>query len=66
MSAAKQLKSMAFELYKEENWPAGVDQEVCDNYHKGDDICSHQGTALCESCATYTRLVEEFQAVPVG
>ena len=51
-----QLKSHLFEVFKSGHWPAGLEENRCS--------CLEQEP--CISCATYDRLVKEFQTIPVG
>jgi hypothetical protein len=63
----KTLKSIAFDLHLSIHKPAGTDLNVCAHYDQHQGACLDQdGVIPCPSCATYGRLVEEFQAIPVG
>jgi hypothetical protein len=62
--APSRLKDLAFEMYKLSNWPAQLGEECASYTHDGS--CVERGIDPCLSCATFDRLVEEFQAIPVG
>jgi hypothetical protein len=62
------LKQAAFDLYLSIHKPAGMDLDACANYdHDTDSGCIDQPDVIpCRSCAAYVRLVDEFEALPVG
>jgi len=61
---AARLKAIAFEVFKREHWPGELSAN-CANYTDGGS-CHDQGIEPCTSCATYGRLVEEFEVIGVG
>jgi hypothetical protein len=60
------LKGIAFKAYKAEHWPADVNESTCANYTEENPCCEGRGPKVCVPCETYNRLVEEFQALPIG
>jgi hypothetical protein len=63
----RQAKSQLFDLYKRDHWPSDIEELVCPN--GADGGCHVKGKTrdeMCPSCATYDRLIAEFNAIPVG